>query len=369
MTLRPTNASITLIHMTVNNRELNITQPRVCCISDIHVGVHQNSSMWHDITLTWGEWLSTELKSHDISDIIICGDLFHYRDEIAVNTIHVVNELLKIWKDFNIVILAGNHDSFYKDRVDVNSLSILSDRSNISIIDTPCMTRVYNRDLMFCPWGTNSNELESCDIMFGHFEITSFKMNHFKTCMDGISSTQLLKYCDQVITGHFHHRDERVYDAGNILYLGNPFQMDFGDAGTKKGYYILDIPECKYEFFENVMSPMHHKLKLSSLAEATRIDPPHQSMISNNIIRLMIDLHIMSDEIEILVKELFKYNPSMLTVEHSINFDNFGIGDDSDCDLSGVDIPTAIEEFINMLDIDNSEQVLKYTLELYNKSK
>lgn len=325
--------------------------------------------MWHDITLEWGDWLCGELKKKNINDIIISGDLFHYRDEIAVNTIHVVNELLKKWKDFNIVILAGNHDSFYKDRVDVNSLSILNGWSNITVIDKPAITRSFNRDIMFCPWGTSDKELTSCDIIFGHFEITSFKMNHFKTCTEGISSKQLLKYCDQVITGHFHHRDERIYDEGNILYLGNPFQMDFGDAGTTKGYYILDIPECKYEFIENKVSPKHHKIKLSELANTGKITPKFKNMIKNNIIRLSIDLHIMSDEIEFILKELFNYKPILMNVEHTINFDNFGIDDKSECDLSGVDIPTAIEEFISLLDIDNTNDVLQYTLDLYRTSK
>lgn len=369
MTLNQTNALITPIHTTVKKVDITISQPKVCCVSDIHVGVHQNSSLWHDTTLTWGEWLRDELYKNNINDIIISGDLFHYRDEIAVNTIHIVNELLKLWKKFNIIILAGNHDSFYKDRVDVNSLSILNGWSNITVIDKPTIMRCFNRDIMFCPWGTSDKELQSCDIMFGHFEITSFKMNHFKTCTEGISSKQLLKYCDQVITGHFHHRDEREYDEGNILYLGNPFQMDFGDAGTDKGYYILDIPEKKYQFTQNNISPKHHKIKLSELANTGRITSKYKNKIKNNIVRLYIDLHIMSDEIEFILKELFNHDPKILTVEHTINFDNFGLDENVECDLSGVDIPTAIEEFISMLDIENSKEVLQYTLDLYKTSK
>ena len=345
-------------------------QQHVCCVSDIHVGVHQNSSMWHDITLQWGAWLRDELRVHGIKDILVCGDLFHYRDEIAVNTIHIVNELLKLWKDFNIVILAGNHDSFYKDRVDVNSLSILNGWNNITVVDTPTSVRCFNRDLMFCPWGTSAVEIQESDIIFGHFEIMSFKMNHFKTCTEGISSSQLLEKTDLVITGHFHHRDERHYPDGDILYLGNPFQMDFGDVGTTKGYYLLDIPKGEYTYYENKISPTHHKIKLSDLAAVGYVSKKYTKILKNNIIRLMIDLHIMPDEIEVILQEFSKSTPRMLNVEHNITFNNFGISDDNDeYDLSGVDIATAIEEFVGLLDIDDSSQVLEYTLDLYKKSK
>ena len=44
---------------------------RVCCISDIHIGVHQNSQMWLDICSDWGDWLIKELKKKKIKDIVI----------------------------------------------------------------------------------------------------------------------------------------------------------------------------------------------------------------------------------------------------------------------------------------------------------
>ena len=82
---------------------IELCKRKVCCVSDIHVGVHQNSAMWHDIAIDWAKWLDKQLTQHKIDDIIISGDLFHYRDEIAVNTIHIVTKMLKIWKRYNII--------------------------------------------------------------------------------------------------------------------------------------------------------------------------------------------------------------------------------------------------------------------------
>ena len=73
----------------MNSAEVFLSDTKVCCISDVHIGIHQNSNQWHEITLNWAQWLRAELQQKGIHDIIISGDFFHYRDEIAVNTIGV----------------------------------------------------------------------------------------------------------------------------------------------------------------------------------------------------------------------------------------------------------------------------------------
>ena len=342
---------------------------KVCCISDIHIGVHQNSSLWHDTTVKWAKWLKDELNRKKISDIVISGDLFHYRDEISVNTIQVVTQIMNIWRDFNIVMLVGNHDSYYKERVDVNSLSILSGWKNITVYDRPTVVKQYGKNLMFAPWGTTPRELEKCDIMFGHFEIQSFKMNAHKVCMEGIKSSDLLSKCPLVITGHFHLRDERKYKAGTVLYLGNPFQMDFGDVESTKGYYILDIKDSSYEFYKNDISPKHKKIFLSKLVKHAGITKDVENMFRNNIVKFIIDRHISPDEIEMLLTRFSTLNPISINTDYEINFNKFGVDEDSDINISGIDIPQAIHEFVNMLDIENKEFVIKETIDLYSRSK
>jgi len=352
----------------MNKKEFSFKSSKVCCISDIHIGVHQNNSLWHNIVIDWSRWLRDELKKNNIKDIIICGDLFHYRDEIAVNTIQITTDILTGWSDFNIIVLVGNHDSYYKDRADVNSLSILKGWSNITVIDRLTQLTAFNKDLLFCPWGTRSEELTKNDIIFGHFEIESFKMNHFKVCTEGIKAKNLLRMSDLIITGHFHHREERKHTAGDILYLGNPYQMDFGDVNTKKGYYILDLENKTYNFTENKLSPKHIKIKLSELAARGTIDSTFQQKIKNNIVKFIVDKSIMSDEAEYIIQKLVKYKPKTFNVDYVINFNKFSDADSS-CDLSGVDVSTAIKEFVDLLEIENKSDITEYTLDLYKKCK
>ena len=350
--------------------KINFNNRRVCCVSDIHVGVHQNSSMWHDITLEWARWLKTELKNNKITDMIIPGDLFHYRDEIAVNTIHKVNEMLELWKDFNIVLLVGNHDAFYKDRSEINSLCILKGWPNITVIDEPTLVEYKGKKLMFCPWGTYLNQIEQSDIIFGHFEIQSFKLNQHKVCEDGIKSSMLLDRAPLTITGHFHLREERDYKQGKILYLGNPYQMDFGDVGGRKGWYDLDLVTGDYKFHENKISPKHEKIRLSEIVKHDGIDASLTKLFNNNIIKIIIDLPVASDDMDILLKKFLELNAKSITADYDVNFNKFGLDEDQEYDLSGVDIPVAIEEFVNMLeDVPNKQEIIEYTIDLYTKSK
>jgi DNA repair exonuclease SbcCD nuclease subunit len=266
-------------------------------------------------------------------------------------------------------MLVGNHDAFYKDRSDVNSMSILRGWPNIAIVqDTSYVMNHGKTVLSFIPWGVDGNDLPSSDIMFGHFEIENFRLNSSFVCKHGIKSNHLLSKAKLVISGHFHTREEREFQSGNIIYVGNPYQMDFGDTKQTKGIYVVDISNKTYEFKPNKVSPTHEKILLSGLIEHGDIDDTIKAQIRNNIVRFVVDKNIAPDEIDQLLRLLSSYKPLSLTTDYNINFDRFGL-DEQDTDLSGISIESAIEEFVNLLDIDNKSKVIKYTTELYNKCK
>jgi hypothetical protein len=122
----------------------------------------------------------------------------------------------------------GNHDAFYKDKSDINSVSILRGWSNITVVDKLVVLEAHGRKIALCPWGQNIEEVPACDLIVGHFEINSFKMNSFKVCTNGLKASDLTSRAKLTITGHFHHREERKYNEGTILYVGCPYQQDWG---------------------------------------------------------------------------------------------------------------------------------------------
>jgi predicted MPP superfamily phosphohydrolase len=112
-----------------------IKKPKIALFSDLHLGLYGNSTEWHEIALKWADWIVADLKKKKITDIFFLGDFFHNRSEISVQTIHVASELIAKFKDFNLFMVIGNHDAFYKNRSDVHSLGFLKGHDNITIID------------------------------------------------------------------------------------------------------------------------------------------------------------------------------------------------------------------------------------------
>jgi DNA repair exonuclease SbcCD nuclease subunit len=349
------------------NPEITVHNNKVCCIADLHIGVHQNSIYWHETAINWAKWLRDELTQKKIKDIFILGDIFHYRDEIAVNTLHVVNEIFKIWKWFNVVMLVGNHDAYYKDRSDVNSISIFDQRKNVTVISTTTEATLLGKNVAFVPWGENIVKLTKKDIVFGHFEIESFKMNSYKLCDKGTKTSELLDKADLILTGHFHLREERKYNNKKIVYVGNPFEMDFGDVDSAKGYYLLDISTLSLEFFENTLSPKHKKIVLSDLLE-NKDKTNLEDLTKNNIVKLIIDKKIAPDSIDTLIKKVSTYKPFSVAVDYTAN-NNIVVNEDLSVDMSGINIEKAIEEFISMLDIQDKESIISYCQELLKRCR
>jgi DNA repair exonuclease SbcCD nuclease subunit len=347
-----------------------INNSKAAVISDVHIGTHANNLVWHKITLDWAKWFKAELISKDIKDIIFCGDFYHYRDSIDVNTLQIGADILNLWQDFNIVMIVGNHCSYFKDNSSVNSLSVFSGWKNITVVSKLTTVELFGKKVVFAPWGTKLEDIPQSDLVFGHFEIQSFKYNQFSICNSGLNSEEILNKAPLIITGHFHLRESREYTNGKrILYCGNPFQMDFGDIGNIKGYYILDFNTLQYEFFENVISPIHHKVTLSEMVQEGKITDEIKKKFSNNFIKLIIDKSISSDETDFLIRKLSELKPVTLTPDYAFTFNKFKIDDDKNIDFSGVDIVVAIKEFINLLDTPFKQEITEYTTNLYERCK
>lgn len=340
-------------------------QSKIAVVSDLHFGVHQNNQTWHTIAIDFAKWFKKQLIKNKIQDIVICGDVNNDRNEISVNTMHVVNQVFKLWKNFNIKIIIGNHDAYYKDRCDVNSLSVFAEWSNIDLIDeVACIDQFENR-ICFCPWSTEMDDIPKSDIIFGHFDVTGFKMNKNKICAEGIPSHKLIDKGSLVVSGHFHTKDERKYNNGTILYTGSPYELNWGDCNEERGFYLLDLESKEHTFICNNISPKHKKIRLSEFLALKKITQTFKKEFTGNFVKFIIDQNITTDKLDILINKLNSLGPISLQTEFEL--DQKYISDEFSFDSIGVDISETIQEFINLLDLKNKKEVLNYTLELYKK--
>jgi DNA repair exonuclease SbcCD nuclease subunit len=348
---------------------MKISSKKIGCFSDIHIGLGQDSKQWHDIALNFAKWASEKYKELEIDEIIIPGDIFHNRNEINVSTLAVAKEFFDYFKDFTVYISSGNHDCFYKNNSTVNSISILNGWSNILIIDKQCVTfKTPYKDIVMVPWGIEYDQIPKTDgIIFGHFEISSFYMNSYKVCEHGMGSTQLFKKAPMIISGHFHKKDDRKYDKGRIVYLGSPYQHNFGDTGDARGIYVLDLENNELEFIENNISPKHLKLSTKAFVENPESIKSEllKEQLKNNIVSLVIDTEIDQEQLALLTSKLQIIEP--LSIRTDYITDNTGIETlDDTKEIDSGNLIKDMEDFVNNLTIENKQEVIDYLTESYN---
>lgn len=349
--------------------QIKLRGTEVGIFSDPHYGVHRNSEVWHKIALEHAKWAVQQFKQRGIQDIIIPGDIFHDRNDIAVNTLHIVTDIFDILRDFNVIITVGNHDAYYRDNSSVNSVSILRGWSNITVIDTLQVVDFYGKKVALCPWGQNIEEIPACDLIIGHFEINSFKMNTYKVCTHGLKASDLVRRAKLVISGHFHHRDERKYNEGTILYVGSPYQQDWGDFGTFKGLHILDITTLEYSFIENDISPKYVKLQYSDLVSGTYTPDTLKKVINGNIVKFIVDQLLEPAVVDTVVRKLVAIKPVEFTIEHDLTQQSkINIEEAANKEFN-ISVEKSIEEFIDLMDIKDKPSVKKYITELYHKAQ
>lgn len=345
--------------MTINPRH-----NKALFFSDLHLGVHQNSQTWHNIALDVAKWIDSVMKEKDLDTIFFAGDLFHDRHEIGVNTLHVAKRFLDFLSDYNIHIIPGNHDAFLSSTAEVNSVEILS-QSNVFVYSNPTVVNIgRNFKVTFCPWKTNIEQISKTDMLIGHLDIINFKVNSTKVCEHGDSSDSLLDKANYVITGHFHLRDFRLYPENKyILYLGSPYEMDFGDRGQRKGVSIIDFNNpCNVEFVCNEITPKHVRIKVSELSQKKYKNIPE--LIKNNIVSLYVDNKLDALTLDLLITKMSQHGPLQFRTE-------FNILDAAQQELKDIqklsfDVETAFCEFIEHIDTRATKrEVLNKCLELY----
>lgn len=339
---------------------------KIAIFSDLHLGVHSNSVMWQNIALEWVKWFARDLKSKQIETVIFCGDFFEHRDAVGVDTLHTAYNVLKELEDFNLIMFPGNHDCFFKDTSDVHSLSIFKNSRNITIIDKPTQMMLGSCNAFLCPWGTKYEEIQEADVIFGHFEVQTFKMNTFKLCENGLSVRKMLEKSSLIFSGHFHFRDERIFEIGTIVYVGNPFQADLNDSNNAKGYYLLDTETKDYEFVENTQSPLIYQFKLSNLVVRDTDIEEIIEKTHNNIITFIIDEEVTDEHISIIKTRLSSFKP------RQINFEVVDVQSAVDIEQLHdvvIDTENMLVEFIQAMNFPNKQDLQDYAISLYRKYK
>jgi len=238
---------------------------KLAIINDTHFGIRNDSPYFLEQSLKYfNEEFFPYLLKNKIENVLHLGDLFDRRKYINFHTLaQVRNEFFNKFKKYNIKlhITIGNHDTYFKNTNDLNSLTqLLSDEDHINIIQKPEILNFDNLCIGMVPWISKENEQEcfdfikscACPIVAGHFEIAGFQVMNGVIHPSGIKESIFSRF-EMVLSGHFHIKQT----SKNIHYLGTQYQLNFGDVGSKKGFHILDTSTRNLEFICNTNDIFH----------------------------------------------------------------------------------------------------------------
>lgn len=224
---------------------------KVLLIGDLHFGERGDSEKFNQHILTFVDWAIELGKKESVDAVIQLGDWFHHRNKVQVHTLAYAIEGAKMLSEAfskeTVYVLAGNHDLFYLNRLDVSSCAVL--RPYVTVIDEP--TTILG-DCLATPWIASGeqwdrvvNESDNHRYLFAHLELNGFMVNDKYEMEHGFSHKELKGY-EAVITGHYH--SQQVKD--NVLYVGTPYPITMNEANESHGVFILDTETGDLEFFE-----------------------------------------------------------------------------------------------------------------------
>jgi DNA repair exonuclease SbcCD nuclease subunit len=338
-------------------------------ISDLHLGVRGDSQTFRNILIDWwNNFLIPTLKKENVDVLNILGDFYDNRNNVNVLTQNMGYLCMSLLEEnlpqLQVRIILGNHDIYYRNTRQYHSLKKFERFPNIEVISEITEKTEHGKDFLYVPWLINHDELytynktkKSYDVVFGHFEINGFKMNGGYVEEKGIDR-ELFKKQGTVFSGHFHKRSEE----GNIIYCGNPFHMDWNDAGDDKGIYIYDLTTGRKRFIINDKSPKYMKVYLSQLRQKT----VELNSLSGNFIKVFLDTEYTDVLIEKLSEVIRTKNPL------AFNIEGFGANDvNTDVDVSGnLDNPLeTLLAWVSEIEIGNlDKQILfKKFYEIYER--
>ena len=263
---------------------------KAAVFTDIHFGLKSNSKIHNDDCEEFIDWYIEQAKENGCETGIFCGDWHHNRNSLNMLTMDAtIRSLEKLGKAFEkFYFFPGNHDLYYKDKRDINSIDFARHIEGITMVNE----MMTEGDVTLIPWLVGDEWKKIPKIkskyIFGHFELPNFYMNAMVQMPDtGELQADHFKHQEYVFSGHFHKRQVK----GPVHYIGNALPHNYADAwDDERGMMILEHGgEPQYINWWNC--PKYRTIKLSRL-----LDEKETILKSKMYLRVTLDLPISYEE-------------------------------------------------------------------------
>ena len=231
---------------------------KIAIVTDTHFGARNDNQNFNEhFYKFYDNVFFPTLEERGIKACVHMGDVVDRRKFISYKIANDFrNRFIKRFGELGIDlhIIIGNHDTYYKNTNEVNSMEELVGRDRHKIYTNPEVVDFDGLLVQFIPWINAGNYEQSmaalsrspAEVAMGHLEINGFEM-HKGHMAQGSYEKELFRRFDTVFSGHFHHKS----DDGQIYYLGTPYEIYWNDYQDPKGFHIFDTETRELERIVN----------------------------------------------------------------------------------------------------------------------
>lgn len=332
---------------------------KIAIITDQHFGARNDSTQFLDFYQKFYEGtFFPKLEEEGIDTLLILGDTFDRRKYVNFYSLKRTKDMFfdpLQRKGIKVFMLAGNHDTYYKNTNDVNSVDLLlREYDNITVIDDPTEIQIDKTKLCMMPWICPENYESSmellknteADICCGHFEIAGFAMYRGHPSEDGLNREMFRKF-DYTFSGHYHHKSS----ADGIYYLGNPYELTWQDYNDSRGFHLFDLNTRELTFVKNP-NVMFHRITYDDKEESiTEITNKDLSKYTNTYVKVVVVNKTNPYLFDKFMAKLYDVNPIDVTIAE--DFMDLTEGVDDDMIDQAEDTLTILNKYVDSITEDN----------------
>jgi len=349
---------------------------KIAIITDQHFGARNDSPQFLDYyEKFYSQTFFPKLMEEKISTVLILGDTFDRRKYVNFFTLKRTKEMFfdKLAEmNIEVHMLAGNHDTYFKNTNATNSIQLLlQEYNNINVIDSPqTISLKYGEtthNICMMPWICADNydrsmeEMKntSATICMGHFEIAGFTMHRGMQSQEGLDRALFRKF-SATFSGHYHHKSS----IDGIHYVGNPYELTWQDYNDPRGFHLFDLDNGDLTFVQNPNVMFHRIIYDDKLETIKEIDSKDLSRYTNTFVKVVVINKTNPYLFDKFMNNLYNVNPADITIAE--DFTELGDITDEDVDQAE-DTITILNKYVDGIEEDNidNNRVKNLLRELY----
>ena len=329
---------------------------KVAIITDTHYGARKGSKFLHDyFEKFYDDVFFPTLEAEGINTVIHMGDAFDSRKSIDYQSLEWAKRVVfDRLKKYDVHMIVGNHDCYYKNTNDVNSPELLLQTySNIKTYSKVTEVTIHNLNVLFIPWinaenfedTINSIKISNSKCTMGHLELNGFRAHRGHIMEEGMDGKLFEKF-DRVFSGHYHTRS----DDGRIFYLGNPYEMFWNDVNDTRGFTIFDTETLTHTPVNNP-----YKLFYNIYYEDTNHKLFNTTEYKNKIVKVIVRKKSSPKEFQKFIDKLYRSEVQDLKI-----VENFAIVENEDFDIEEDENTISIlNRYIDEAEIEFDKGIVK----------